>query len=102
MKITSINLSKINKAVTGITETVRRSKVIIDGISEKVNKSNENIKNRISDATKLFQMRRQAARRKEREKRRTQGRETKASRKRSTKNQSKGREKRSKPQNQTI
>lgn len=67
MKITSINLSKINKAVTGITETVRRSKVIIDGISEKVNKSNENIKNRISDATKLFQMRRQAARRKERE-----------------------------------
>ena len=67
MKITSINLSKINKAVTGITESVRRSKVIIDGISEKVNKSNENIKNRISDATKLFQMRRQAARRKERE-----------------------------------
>ena len=67
MKITSINLSKINKAVTGITETVRRSKVIIDGISEKVNKSNENVRNRISDATKLFQMRRQAARRKERE-----------------------------------
>ena len=67
MKITSINLSKINKAVTGITETVRRSKLIIDGISENVNKSNENIKNRISDATKLFQMRRQAARRKERE-----------------------------------
>ena len=67
MKITSINLSKINKAVTGITETVRRSKVIIDGISEKVNKSNENLRNRISDATKLFQMRRQAARRKERE-----------------------------------
>ena len=67
MKITSINLSKINKAVTGITETVRRSKVIIDGISEKVNKSNENVRNRISAATKLFQMRRQAARRKERE-----------------------------------
>ena len=67
MKITSINLSKINEAVTGITETVRRSKVIIDGISEKVNKSNENVRNRISDATKLFQMRRQAARRKERE-----------------------------------
>ena len=43
MKITSINLSKINKAVTGITETVRRSKVIIDGISEKVNKSNESL-----------------------------------------------------------
>ena len=67
MKITTINLSKINKAVTGITETVRRSKVIIDSISEKVTKSNENIRNRISDATKLFQIRRQAARRKERE-----------------------------------
>ena len=67
MKITTINLSKINKAVTGITETVRRSKVIIDSISEKVTKSNENIRNRISDATKLFQTRRQAARRKERE-----------------------------------
>ena len=38
MKITTINLSKINKAVTGITETVRRSKVIIDSISEKVTK----------------------------------------------------------------
>jgi len=67
MKITTINLSKINKAVTGITETVRRSKVIIDSISEKVTKSNENIRNRISDATKLFQIRRQAARRKDRE-----------------------------------
>ena len=35
MKISSINLSKINKAVTGVTETVRKSKLLIDDISEK-------------------------------------------------------------------
>ena len=36
MNISSINLSKINKAVTGITETVRKSKLLIENINKKV------------------------------------------------------------------
>ena len=67
MKISSLNLTGINKAVSGITETIRDTKLVIDDISEKITKSNENIRNRISDATKLFQRRRQAVRRKQRE-----------------------------------
>ena len=66
-KISSLNLTGINKAVSGITETIRDTKLVIDDISEKITKSNENIRNRISDATKLFQRRRQAVRRKQRE-----------------------------------
>ena len=67
MKISSLNLSKVNKAVTGITETVRKSKLLIDNISEKVGKTNERIKTKISDSAKLFQRRQQAVRRKIRE-----------------------------------
>ena len=67
MKISSLNLSKVNKAVTGITETVRKSKLLIDNISEKVGKTNERIKTKISDSAKLFQRRQQAIRRKVRE-----------------------------------
>ena len=67
MKISSLNLSKVNKAVTGITETVRKSKSLIDDISEKVGKTNERIKTKISDSAKLFQRRQQAIRRKVRE-----------------------------------
>ena len=67
MKISSLNLSKVNKAVTGITETVRKSKLLIDDISEKVGKTNERIKTKISDSAKLFQRRHQAVRRKVRE-----------------------------------
>ena len=67
MKISSLNLSKVNKAVTGITETVRKSKLLIDNISEKVGKTNERIKTKISDSAKLFQRRQQAVRRKVRE-----------------------------------
>ena len=67
MKISSLNLSKVNKAVTGITETVRKSKLLIDNISEKVGKTNERIKTKISDSAKLFQRRQQAIRRKARE-----------------------------------
>ena len=67
MKISSINLSKINKAVTGVTETVRKSKLLIDDISEKIGKTNERIKTKISDSAKLFQRRQQAIRRKVRE-----------------------------------
>ena len=67
MKISSLNLSKVNKAVTGITETVRKSKLLIDDISEKVGKTNERIKTKISDSAKLFQRRQQAVRRKIRE-----------------------------------
>ncbi len=63
----SINLSKINKAVTGITETVRKSKLLIDDISEKIGKTNERIKTKISTSAKLFQRRQQAIRRKVRE-----------------------------------
>ena len=50
MKITAINLSNINKAVTGVTETVRKSKLLIDDISEKIGKTNERIKTKISDS----------------------------------------------------
>ena len=67
MKISSLNLSKVNKAVTGITETVRKSKLLIDNISEKVGKTNDRIKTKISDSAKLFQRRQQAVRRKVRE-----------------------------------
>ena len=67
MEISSINLSKINKAVTGVTETVRKSKLLIDDISEKIGKTNERIKTKISDSAKLFQRRQQAIRRKVRE-----------------------------------
>ena len=67
IKISSLNLSKVNKAVTGITETVRKSKLLIDDISEKVGKTNERIKTKISDSAKLFQRRQQAVRRKVRE-----------------------------------
>ena len=67
MKITAINLSNINKAVTGVTETVRKSKLLIDDISEKIGKTNERIKTKISDSAKLFQRRQQAIRRKVRE-----------------------------------
>ena len=67
MKISSLNLSKVNKAVTGITETVRKSKLLIDNISEKVGETNERIKTKISDSAKLFQRRQQAIRRKVRE-----------------------------------
>ena len=67
MEISSINLSKINKAVTGVTETVRKSKLLIDDISEKIGKTNERIKTKISTSAKLFQRRQQAIRRKVRE-----------------------------------
>ena len=67
MKISTINLSNINKAVTGVTETVRKSKLLIDDISEKIGKTNERIKTKISDSTKVFQRRQQAIRRKVRE-----------------------------------
>jgi len=67
MQISSINLSKINKAVTGVTETVRKSKSLIDDISEKIGKTNERIKTKISDSAKVFQRRQQAIRRKVRE-----------------------------------
>ena len=67
MQISSINLSKINKAVTGVTETVRKSKLLIDDISEKIGKTNERIKTKISTSAKLFQRRQQAIRRKVRE-----------------------------------
>ena len=67
MKISAINLSKINKAVTGVTETVRKSKLLIDDISEKIGKTNERIKTKISDSAKVFQRRQQAIRRKVRE-----------------------------------
>ena len=67
MKITAINLSNINKAVTGVTETVRNSKLLIDNISEKIGKTNERIRTKISDSAKLFQRRQQAIRRKVRE-----------------------------------
>ena len=67
MRISAINLSNINKAVTGVTETVRKSKLLIDDISEKIGKTNERIKTKISDSAKLFQRRQQAIRRKVRE-----------------------------------
>ena len=34
MKISAINLSNINKAVTGVTETVRKPKLLIEIIIE--------------------------------------------------------------------
>ena len=67
MNISSLNLSKINKAVGNITDTVRKSKLLIEKINKKVGESNERIRTRISNSAKLFQRRQQAARRRIRE-----------------------------------
>ena len=67
MNISSLNLSKINKAVGNITDTVRKSKLLIENIDKKVGESNERIRTRISNSAKLFQRRQQAVRRRIRE-----------------------------------
>ena len=63
----SLNLSKINNAVGNITDTVSKSKLLIENINKKVGESNERIRTRISNSAKLFQRRQQAARRRIRE-----------------------------------
>ena len=60
MNISSLNLSKINNAVSNITDTVRKSKLLIENINKKVGESNERIRTRISNSAKLFQRRQQA------------------------------------------
>ena len=67
MNISSLNLSKYNKAVGNITDTVRKSKLLIENIDKKVGESNERIRTRISNSAKLFQRRQQAVRRRIRE-----------------------------------
>ena len=67
MNISSLNLTKINNAVGNITDTVRKSKLLIENINKKVSESNERIRTRISNSAKLFQRRQQAARRRIRE-----------------------------------
>ena len=67
MNISSLNLSKINNAVGNITDTVRKSKLLIENINKKVSESNERIRTRISNSAKLFQRRQQAIRRRIRE-----------------------------------
>ena len=67
MNISSLNLSKINKAVGNITDTVRKSKLLIENINKKVGESNERIRTKISNSAKLFQRRQQAVRRRIRE-----------------------------------
>ena len=39
MNISSLNLSKINNAVSNITDTVRKSKLLIENINKKVGES---------------------------------------------------------------
>ena len=67
MNISSLNLSKINNAVGNITDTVSKSKLLIENINKKVGESNERIRTRISNSAKLFQRRQQAVRRRIRE-----------------------------------
>mgnify|MGYP001442837724 CR=1 FL=1 len=67
MNISSLNLSKINNAVGNITDTVSKSKLLIENINKKVSESNERIRTRISNSAKLFQRRQQAVRRRIRE-----------------------------------
>ena len=67
MNISSLNLSKINNAVGNITNTVSKSKLLIENINKKVSESNERIRTRISNSAKLFQRRQQAVRRRIRE-----------------------------------
>ena len=67
MNISSLNLTKINKAVGNITDTVRKSKLLIENINKKVGESNERIRTRRSNSAKLFQRRQQAIRRRIRE-----------------------------------
>ena len=67
MNISSLNLSKINNAVGNITDTVSKSKLLIENINKKVSESNDRIRTRISNSAKLFQRRQQAVRRRIRE-----------------------------------
>ena len=67
MKLSSINLNPINKAVSGITKTISSAKIVVDDINDKVSESNVRIREKISSSVKLFQARRSAIRRKERE-----------------------------------
>lgn len=67
MIISSINLNSINKSVSGITETISKTKATTEDISKKIGDTNNRITNNISNSAKLFQLRRSAVKRRERE-----------------------------------
>tara|TARA_A100001391_G_scaffold165331_1_gene125203 strand:- start:3609 stop:4808 length:1200 start_codon:yes stop_codon:yes gene_type:complete len=67
MKLASIKLDSINKAVDGLTSAVREANLIASNIGKKVREANVRLRERISNANKDFQKRLDSQRKKQRE-----------------------------------
>ena len=67
MKLATIKLDKINKAVDGLSSAIRTTSVLASNIGKKVRESNQRLKERISNANKNFQRRLEGSRKKQRE-----------------------------------
>ena len=67
MKLASIKLDSINKAVDGLTSAVKEANLIASNIGKKVREANVRLRERISNANKDFQKRLDSQRKKQRE-----------------------------------
>ena len=67
LKLATIKLDKINKAVDGLSSAIRTTSVLASNIGKKVRESNQRLKERISNANKNFQRRLEGSRKKQRE-----------------------------------
>lgn len=67
MKLASIKLDSINKAVDGLTSAVKEANLIASNIGKKVREANVRLRERISNASKDFQKRLDSQRKKQRE-----------------------------------
>ena len=67
MKLATIKLDKINKAVDGLSSAIKTTSVLASNIGKKVRESNQRLKERISNANKNFQRRLEGSRKKQRE-----------------------------------
>lgn len=67
MRLASIKLDSINKAVDGLTSAVKEANLIASNIGKKVREANVRLRERISNANKDFQKRLDSQRKKQRE-----------------------------------
>ena len=67
MRLASIKLDSINKAVDGLTSAVKEANLIATNIGKKVREANVRLRERISNANKNFQKRLDSQRKKQRE-----------------------------------
>ena len=67
MRLASIKLDSINKAVDGLTSAVKEANLIATNIGKKVREANVRLRERISNANKDFQKRLDSQRKKQRE-----------------------------------